>query len=69
MKYYIIKTTKKGIEYKRTKCLDNWSKTPEGCWKFSEQGAKKIVDRYNQNVNPNGEAWYKIGIHYSIKEA
>lgn len=68
-KFYVIRTTKKGIEYKRTKTLDNWSKIPEGCWQYSKQGAKQIADRYNKSINPHGEAWWKIGTHYSIKEA
>ena len=67
-KYYVIRTTRTGIMYKRTKCLDKWSRTPEGCWQYSKQGAQKIADRLNAHVNPRGDPWWKIGIHYSIKE-
>ena len=67
-KYYVIRTTKKGIEYKRTKTRDYWSKNPEGCWQYSKQGATQIADRYNHQVNPHNEPWYSIGVHYSIKE-
>lgn len=67
-RYYVIRTTKNGIEYKRTKTRDYWSKTPEGCWQYSKQGANQIVDRYNANINPNNKPWYQVGVHYSIKE-
>lgn len=67
-KYYVIRTTKNGVEYKRTKTLDYWSKTPEGCWQYSKQGAEHIAEHYNASINPHNEPWYKIGTHYSIKE-
>ena len=67
-KYYVIRTTKSGIMYKRTKTLDKWSSNPECCWQYSRQGAQRIADRLNERENPRGEPWWKVGIHYSIKE-
>lgn len=67
-KYYVIRTTKHGVEYKRTKTLDYWSKTPDGCWQYSKQGAKNVADKYNTMVNPKNEPWHGVGVHYSIKE-
>ena len=52
MKYFVIKTTKDGIEYKRYKCIDGWTKNKEICWKFSRQGAKQIADRRNSVQSP-----------------
>lgn len=46
-KYYVIKTTKNGVEYKRTKCCDYWSKSKDGCWQYSKQGARQIAERLN----------------------
>lgn len=56
-KYYVCRfhtcDGKKTREYKRTKCLDTWVSEkwfydhPDEVWKFSKQGAQKIVDRYN----------------------
>lgn len=60
-KYYVIKTTKDGIEYKRTKCLDYWSRTKEGCWQYSLQGAKQISDRLNSQLAP----YWRNKIHYN----
>lgn len=51
MKYYVIKVTPKGTFYKKAKCLDTWNKTPDGCWKYSRQGAKGIVCRYNERLS------------------
>lgn len=47
-KYYVIRTDKNGIKYKRTCTLDYWSNTPQGCWQYSKQGAKNIAERYNK---------------------
>jgi len=46
-------------EYKRTKCTDHWSSNKNICWKFSEQGAKKIVKTCEEN-NPYN--YYSYGI-------
>lgn len=67
-KYYVIRTTKTGIMYKRAKCLNKWSRYPEDCWQYSKHGAQQIADRLNAQVNPRGEPWWKVGIHFSIKE-
>lgn len=63
MKYFVIKTTKEGIEYKKYKCIDGWTKNKEICWKFSRQGAKQIADRLNEKY----EIPYKV--HYNILKA
>lgn len=47
MKYYVIRTTKYGIQYKRYKCIDGWAKDKSICWKFSKQGAERIAKRLN----------------------
>lgn len=63
MKYYVIRTTKDGIEYKQFKCIDGWTKDKSLCWGFSKQGAQKIADRLN--------ALYEIpgNVHYNILPA
>ena len=64
MKYYVIKTTKNGVEYKRTKCLDYWTKDKSICWQFSKQGAERIAERLNNNIPAN-----LIGkVHYNTLE-
>lgn len=53
MKYHIYrKSNYTGrIEVLRTKCSDHWCskeyliQNPGGVWKFSESGAKKIIER------------------------
>lgn len=56
MKYYIKMTNKQfgTTEYKRYKCIDGFSKNKSQCWKFSKQGALKIIERlkweYRRNV-------------------
>lgn len=37
MKFYVIKTTKNGIEYKKYKCIDGWTKEKTASWQFSKQ--------------------------------
>lgn len=63
-KYYVIKTTKFGVEYKRTKCLDYWSKNPQGCWQYSEQGAKAIAKRLNAALSEQ----QKLKVHFNVLE-
>lgn len=48
MKYYVIKTTKEGVQYKKYKCIDGWSKNKAECWQFSKVGAEKIAQRLNE---------------------
>ena len=43
MKFYVIKTTKNGIEYKKYKCIDGWTKEKTASWQFSKQGAERIA--------------------------
>ena len=56
MKYYVARKSKftGRVEYQMYKCLDKkWCSAeyiryfPEEVWQFSQQGAKKIADRYN----------------------
>ena len=68
MKYYVIKTTKRGVEYKKYKCIDGWSKTPEGCWQFSKAGAEKIVTRLNKIYDYEKQPYPKR-IHFNLLEA
>ena len=67
MKYYVIKTTRNGIEYKRYKCIDGWSKEPTGCWQFSKQGAESIAKRLNEQFGFDNQAYPKK-VHFNIKE-
>lgn len=53
MKYYIVKETKHGKEYKRYKCIDGFSKNKELCWKFSKQGALGIIGRLEKQYAVN----------------
>ena len=57
MKYYVFRFHKY-FEFKRTKCTDHWSKSPEGCWQFSRQGAESIVNVRNER----GHGFYQYGI-------
>lgn len=66
-KYYVIKTTKRGIEYKKYKCIEGWSKTSDGCWRFSKAGADKIVKRLNKAYDYEGQSYPKR-IHFSAIE-
>lgn len=56
MKYYVARKSKYTgrVEYQMCKCLDKkWCSAeyiryhPEEVWQFSQQGAKKIAERYN----------------------
>ena len=62
-KYYVIKTTSKGVEYKKYKCIDGWSRDKSECWQFSKQGAKKIADRLNE------QGYIPLKVHYNILAA
>lgn len=61
MKYYVIKTTRNGIEYKRTKCLDSFTKEKSEAYQYSKQGAEDIAKRLNDQLH---ESW-KDKIHYN----
>ena len=66
MKYYVVKTENFGSprkEYKRTKCLDYYSRDKSVCWQFSKQGAQKIADRSNAALAP----YWRDKIHFSIE--
>ena len=45
-------------EYKRTKCSDFWAGNKAVCWRFSVQGAKKIIAALNANNRYN---YYTFG--------
>lgn len=57
MKYYIKMTNKQfnTVQYKQYKCIDGWAKVKDYCWRFSKQGAKKIIERlkyeYRNNID------------------
>lgn len=57
MKYYIVMHNKQfnTTQYKRYKCIDGFTKDKNICWKFSKQGALKIIERlkreYRHNIN------------------
>lgn len=57
MKYYIKKINKQfnTVQYKRYKCIDGFSSNRDICWKFSKQGALKIIEdlkrEYYRNIN------------------
>lgn len=65
MKWYVVKTTKSGIEYKKAKCLDTWSKQKSGCWQYSLQGARRIAERLNSQLAP----YWRDKIHYNYVKA
>ena len=65
VRYYVIKTTRQGVEFKRYKCIDGWSRTKENCWKFSKQGAQQIADRLNKECKYEEQAYPKTE-HYNI---
>lgn len=60
MKFYVIKTTVHGIEYKRYKCIDGWSKDKTNCWQFSKQGAQRIADKLNDRYGIENKIHYNI---------
>lgn len=59
-KYFVTRTTIGGVQYKRYKTTDGWSKTPDGCWQFSKQGAEKIAAQLNKLVHPSN----RQRVHY-----
>ena len=56
MKYYIKMENKQfnKVYYKRYKCIDGFTTDKKICWKFSKQGALKIIERlkieYRRNI-------------------
>lgn len=58
-KYYIVFYNKKTQEkqYYKYKCLEKFVPSKFGCWKFSKQGATKIIERlkYEFRQNPYAE--------------
>ena len=63
MKYYVYRISKYSgrKEYKKTKTLDIYisESLKDSCWKFSKEGAKKIVARNNEHF----KGWhYEFGM-------
>lgn len=54
-KFYIRKTNLRTgrIEYKQYKCSDGFSQNRDTCWKFSRQGAEKIIERLKHEYRAN----------------
>lgn len=68
-KYYIVKISPlypvKSIwhkQYKRYKCIDGFSPNKDICWKFTKQGATKIIERLKREYPYNG-------IEFMLEEA
>lgn len=55
MKYYIKMINKQTgiIQYKKYKCIDGFTRNKEQCWKFSKQGAIKIIERLKYQYRNN----------------
>lgn len=66
MKYYVkLTNTKTGkVLYKWCKTLDTWSPVKDYCWRFSKQGAQRIVKRLQSIAEHSG----LDHLHYSIEE-
>ena len=70
MKYYIVKinplfpeNSRFRKEYKQYKCSDGFTNIKEKCWKFSKQGAMKIIERLKR------EYWRNPSIEFFLEEA
>lgn len=70
MKYYIVKTNTRfpedsrfRKEYKHYKCSDGFTNVKEKCWKFTKQGALKIIERLKREYQRNPS------IEFSLEEA
>lgn len=55
MKYYIVMSDKQFGKtlYKKNKTVDGWTPVKEYCWRFSKQGAKKIIERLKKGYCKN----------------
>lgn len=55
MKYYIVMSDKQFNKtlYKKNKTVDGWTPVKEYCWRFSKQGAKKIIERLKKEYCKN----------------
>lgn len=57
MKYYIVMHNKQlnRTLYKKNKCVDGWTPVKDYCWRFSKQGAKRIIEglqhEYRNNIS------------------
>lgn len=54
-KVYIVKHNRQfnTIEYKQYKCIDGFCKDKSLCWKFSKQGARKIIESLKREYHRN----------------
>lgn len=59
MKYYIVRVAKytegEHKMYKKYKCAYGYSTKKEECWKFSKQGALKIIENLKRQCRVNYE--------------
>ena len=70
MKYYIKMYDKQRnrTQYKRYKCIDGFCRDKEFCWKFSKQGALKIIAR----LTDKDRSEYRANLHnleFTLEEA
>lgn len=72
MKYYIRLTyTNRGeVYYKAHKKAYGWcgESNKNGAWKFSKQGAKKIIERYEQERDHIANRWAEDAV-WELEEA
>lgn len=72
MKYYIkkINTNTGKTSYKAHKCTDGWydESWKDIAWKFSKAGAKKIIERYENERDHWNNRWSKDTI-WELEEA
>ena len=65
MKYYIkmYNPQTDRTKYKQYKCISGFNSNKERCWKFSKQGATKIIEdlKKEYSVNPH--------IQFTLEEA
>lgn len=47
-------------QYKRYKYIGGWSFTSDGCWKFSKQGALKIIEQLKEEYINNHNAKFYL---------
>jgi len=54
MKSIVTMTTKHGVSYKRTKCLDEWTDNVNEAYRYTVPGAKRIAERLNNTLEVDG---------------
>ena len=70
MKYYIKKISGGKVYYKAHKCSYGWfgEGDKDIAWKFSKQGAKKIIERYESERDRRRNIWAEDTI-WELEEA